>query len=71
VMKAPVAEIPFWLYIAAEDGVIRVVLKQVMDSKEHIFTYLNRRLIDAKTRYSFIEKLCLSLFYACFKLRYY
>jgi hypothetical protein len=28
-------------------------------------------LIDAKTRYSFIEKLCLFLFYACSKLRYY
>jgi hypothetical protein len=28
-------------------------------------------VIDAETRYSFIEKLCLSLFYACSKLRHY
>jgi hypothetical protein len=44
--------IPFWLYIAVEDSVIRVVLTQVTDGKEHIITYLSRRLIDAETRYS-------------------
>jgi hypothetical protein len=32
---------------------------------------LSRCLVDAEIRYSFIEKLCLSLFYACFKLRHY
>jgi hypothetical protein len=30
-------------------------------------TYLSRRLVDAETRYTFIEKLCLCLFYACTK----
>jgi hypothetical protein len=70
-MKSPMPEIPFKLYIAAEDAIIEVVLTQVMEGKEHIFTYLSRCLIDTKTRYSFIEKLCLSLFYACSKLRYY
>jgi hypothetical protein len=69
-MKAPMAGIPFQLYIAVEDNVIGAVLTQVTDGKEHIITYLSRRLIDAKTRYSFIEKLCLSLFYACSKLRH-
>jgi hypothetical protein len=42
-----------------------------MEGKEHIITYLSRCLIDAKTRYSFIERLCLSLFYACSKLWHY
>jgi hypothetical protein len=42
-----------------------------MEGKEHIITYLSRHLIDAKTRYSFIEKLWLSLFYACSKLCHY
>jgi hypothetical protein len=70
-MKAPMAEIPFRLYIAAEDVVIGAVLTQVMEGKEHIITYLRRRLIDAETRYSFIERLCLSLLYACSKLRHY
>jgi hypothetical protein len=70
-MKAPKAGIPFRLYIAAEDGVIGAVLTQVMDGKEHVITYLSWSLIDAETRYSFIEKLCLSLFYGCSKLRHY
>jgi hypothetical protein len=68
VMKAPMARISFRLYIAAEDPVIGAILTQVMEGKEHIITYLSWRLIDAEIRYSFIEKLCLSLFYACSKL---
>jgi hypothetical protein len=67
-MKAPMVGTPFRLYIAADDVMIGVVLMQVMEGKEHTITYLSRHLIDAKTRYSFIEKLCLSLFYACSKL---
>jgi hypothetical protein len=70
-MKASKVRILFWLYITAKDSVIGVVLTQVMDGKEHIIAYLSRCLIDAKTRYSFIERLCLSLFYACSKLRHY
>jgi hypothetical protein len=70
-MKAPMAGIPFRLYIAVEEDMIGVVLTHVTEGKEHIITYLSWRLIDAETRYSFIEKLCLSLFYACFKLRHY
>jgi hypothetical protein len=70
-MKAPMTEIPFRLYIAAEDTVIGAVLTQVTEGNEHIITYLSRCLIDAETRHSFIEKLCLSLFYACSKLRHY
>jgi hypothetical protein len=46
-------------------------LTQVTEGNKHVITYLSRRLINAKTRYSFIEKLCLSLFYACSKLRHY
>jgi hypothetical protein len=70
-MKAPMAGIPFRLYIAVEDAVIGAVLRQVTEGKEHIVTYLSRCLIDAETRYSFIKKLCLSLFYSCSKLRHY
>jgi hypothetical protein len=71
VIKAPMAGILFRLYIAAEDVVIGAVLTQVTEGKEHIITYLSHRLIDSETRYSFIEKLCLSLFYACSKLWHY
>jgi hypothetical protein len=71
VIKAPMAGIPFWLYIAAEDVMIRAILMQLTEIKEHIITYLSRCLIDAKTRYTFIEKLCLSLFHDCSKLQHY
>jgi hypothetical protein len=71
VMKAPMAGIPFQLYIVTEGAVIGVVLMQVTEGKEHIIIYLSWCLIDVETRYSFIEKLCLSLFYACSKLRHY
>jgi hypothetical protein len=56
-MKAPVAGIPFWLYIAAKDVVIGVILMQMTDGKKNIITYLGQHLIDAETRYSFIKKL--------------
>jgi hypothetical protein len=36
-----------------------------------VVTYLSWRLVDAETRYTFIEKLCLCLFYACTKCRCY
>jgi hypothetical protein len=61
-MKAPLVRIPFRLYITTNDSIIGVVLTQVVDDKEHIITYLSRSLIDAETRYSFIEKFCLYLF---------
>ena len=59
--------IRFRLYVAAEDKVISVVLTQETEGKEYIITYDGRRLIDAEIRYTFIEKLCLSLYYACTK----
>jgi ribonuclease HI len=71
VMKAPMVGILFRLYIAADDAVIGAVLTQVMEGKEHIIIYLSRHLIDTETGYSFIEKLCLFLLYACSKLRHY
>jgi hypothetical protein len=44
---------------------------QIMEGKEHIITYLSWCVIDAETRYSFIEMLCFSLFYSRSKLRHY
>ena len=70
-LKAPRRGVPFRLYVAAEDKVIGAVLAQETESKEYIITYLSRRLIDTEIRYTFIEKLCLSLYYVCTKLRHY
>jgi ribonuclease HI len=71
VLKAPKHGEIFRLYIAAEEGVIGAVLTQETEGKEHVITYLSRRLLDAETRYTFIEKLCLCLYFACTKLRHY
>jgi hypothetical protein len=71
VLKAPQAGVSFRLYIAAKDKVIGVVLTQDTEEKEHVVTYQSRRLVDAKIRYTFIENLCLCLFYACTKCRCY
>ena len=57
--------------MAAKDKVIGAVLTQETEGKEHVIIYVGRRLIDAEIRYTFIEKLCLSLYYACTKLRHY
>ena len=57
--------------MAAKDKVIGAVLTQETEGKEYIITYDGQQLIDVETRYTFIEKLCLSLYYACTKLRHY
>ena len=57
--------------MAAEDKVVGAVLTQETEGKEHIITYVSRQLINVEMRYTFIEKLCLSIYYACPKLRHY
>ena len=56
--------------MAAEDKIIWAVLTQKTEDKEYIITYISRRLINAETRYT-LKKLCLSLYYACTKLKHY
>jgi hypothetical protein len=57
---------PFKMYIVAQEWVIGAVLLQ-QDGKEFPVAYVSRRLLDAATRYVFMETLCLSLYYACSK----
>jgi ribonuclease HI len=47
------------------------VLMQKHAGKEFVVAFLSGRMIDAETRYTRIEKLCLSLYYACSKFRHY
>jgi hypothetical protein len=63
--------VEFKLYTTAQDRVIGTMLTQENEGKEFPVTYLSRRLVDAETRYTFVEKLCLSLYYACVKLHHY
>jgi hypothetical protein len=51
--------------------VIGAVLLQEEDGKEFLAAYVSRRLLDAETWYVFMEKLFLSLYYACSKFRHY
>ena len=51
--------------------VIGLALIQEFEGKELVIYYLSRRLVDAETRYSAIEKLCLCLYFSCIKLRHY
>jgi hypothetical protein len=57
VLKASKIGIPFRLHIVAEDKVIGAVLTQEAEGKEHIVTYLSRRMVRVETRYTFVEKL--------------
>ncbi|KAK1668451.1 hypothetical protein QYE76_056610 [Lolium multiflorum] len=50
VLRAPKHGELFRLYIAVEEGVIGAVLTQETEEKEHVITYLSRRLLDAETR---------------------
>ena len=62
---------PFRLYLSTDDAVIGSALIQEFEGKDRVIYYLSRRLVDAETRYSSIEKLCLSLYFSCTKLRHY
>jgi hypothetical protein len=59
------------MYISIQERVIEAVLLQEEDGKEFLVVYVSRNLLDAETWYVFMEKLCLSLYYACSKFRYY
>jgi ribonuclease HI len=59
------------MYIATHEHVIGAALTQSDEGKEFVVAYLSWRVVDVETRYTPIEKRCLSLYYACTKLRYY
>jgi hypothetical protein len=71
VLRAVKVGNPFKMYIAAQEQVIGVVLLQEEDCKEFPVAYVSRCLLDAKTRYVFMKKLCLSLYYVCSKFRHF
>jgi hypothetical protein len=61
----------FTLYVATQEKVIGLVLTQEEAGKEFMVAYASRRLLDAETRYTHVDKLCLSLYYVCSKFRHY
>jgi ribonuclease HI len=71
VLRAPKARNPFKMYITTQEWVIEAVLLQEEDGKEFLVAYVSRHLLDAETQYVFMEKLCLSSYYACSKFWHY
>nr|AAM74265.1 Putative retroelement [Oryza sativa Japonica Group]AAP53658.1 retrotransposon protein, putative, unclassified [Oryza sativa Japonica Group] len=71
VLIPPQKGIPFRLYLSAGEKSIGSVLIQELEGKERVVFYLSRRLLDAETQYSPVEKLCLCLYFSCTRLRHY
>jgi hypothetical protein len=61
----------FKMHIVAQERVIGAILLQEEDGKEFPVAYVSQRLLNAETRYIFMEKLCLSLYYVCYKFSHY
>nr|KYP59949.1 Retrovirus-related Pol polyprotein from transposon opus [Cajanus cajan] len=60
------------LYVSANYLSIAGMLAQDDDNSiERVIYYLSRILVGAEIRYTPLEKLCLSLYFACTKLKYY
>jgi hypothetical protein len=71
VLRMPKEGKEFRLIVASQERMIGVMLTQEDGGKDFVIAYLSRRLLDTEARYKFIEKMCLSLYYACTKLRRY
>jgi hypothetical protein len=71
VLRPPKLGEGFKIYIAAQEHVIGAILLQEEGQKEFPIAYVSRPLLDTETRYAFVEKLCISLLYACSMFRHY
>jgi len=71
VLVPPQKHKPFKLYLSADERAIGSALIQEFEGKERAIYFVSRRLLDAETRYSPVERLCLCLYFYCTKLRHY
>ncbi|XP_061998938.1 uncharacterized protein LOC133716236 [Rosa rugosa] len=72
VLVPPKPGFPLKLYISVAEASIGSLLAQDDEEGiEHVIFYLTRTLTDCKTRYSPMEKLCLTLYFSACKLRHY
>ncbi|XP_050365415.1 uncharacterized protein LOC126783925 [Argentina anserina] len=74
VLRPPRPGIPLKLYISASPYSIAGLIAHDGDGEggkkvEHAVYYLSRTLLDAETRYSPIERLCLALYFAVYTLK--
>ncbi|KAL0420667.1 UNVERIFIED_CONTAM: hypothetical protein Slati_3089600 [Sesamum latifolium] len=72
VLRAPTPGKPLILYIVAQERSIGALMAQENEEgKEKVLYYLSRTLTENELKYSPVEKVCLTLFYAIKKLRHY
>jgi len=68
VLVPPQKHKSFKLYLSADERAIGLALIQEFEGKERVIYFISRRLLDAETRYSPVERLCLCLYFSCTKL---
>ena len=72
VLKAPDFNRDFFLYLAAAESTMGMVLVQESDDHmEHVVYYLSRALVGPELTFSHIEKLALGVVHAVQRLRHY
>ena len=60
------------LYLSVSDVALGYMLAQLDDSgRERVIYYLSKRMLEYETRYIMIERFCLALVWATWKLRHY
>lgn len=69
-MKPEVDE-PLFLYMAVSRTTVSAVLVKDHEGQQHPVYYVSKTLLDAESRYSYLEKLILALVMASTKLRHY
>jgi len=65
VLVPPQKHKPFKLYLSTDERAVGSALIEEFEGKECVMYYVSRRLLDAETRYSPVERLCLCLYFSC------
>jgi hypothetical protein len=69
VVMPPQDKKPFKLYLSANEQAIGSSLVQEFEGKERVVYFVCRRLLDAETRYSVVERLLLVLIFLMHKVK--
>ena len=70
-MSSPLPEEDLFIYLAVSEVAVSAALFREENKKQRPVFYVSRMLLDAKTRYSAVEKMMLALVNAKKKLHHY
>jgi ribonuclease HI len=70
-LMKPISGEPLSLYLAVSGSAVSAVLVKDHEGQQHPVYYVSKSLLDAESRYSYLEKLILALIMASTKLRHY